>query len=54
VRERVKILEAAGHTPLAYLTAKTHGMEEDAVRLGELLTSANVAIPEIDGMASCT
>ena len=27
VRERCKILESAGHYPLAYLTAKTHGLD---------------------------
>lgn len=32
VRERVKILEDAGQTALAYVTAATHGLEEDAAR----------------------
>ena len=32
VRERVKILEAAGQGALAYVTAATHGLEEDAAR----------------------
>lgn len=49
VRERVKILEASGHYPLAYLTAKTHGLEEDAVRLEETLTESGVAVPSIEG-----
>ena len=35
VRERCKILEQAGHYPLAYLTARTHGMTEDADRLAQ-------------------
>lgn len=49
VRERVKILEAAGHYPLAFLTARTHGLEEDAARLEETLTESGVAVPAIDG-----
>ena len=49
VRERVKILESSGHYPLAYLTAKTHGLEEDATRLEETLTESGVAVPAIDG-----
>ncbi len=32
VRERVKILEDAGQSALAYVTAATHGLEEDAAR----------------------
>lgn len=36
VRERVKILEDAGQAALAYVTAATHGLEEDAARLPSL------------------
>eukprot|EP00268_Persea_americana_P024120 TRINITY_DN2358_c0_g1_i2.p1 TRINITY_DN2358_c0_g1~~TRINITY_DN2358_c0_g1_i2.p1 ORF type:complete len:1219 (+),score=265.30 TRINITY_DN2358_c0_g1_i2:284-3940(+) len=37
IRERVKILENAGHLPLAYVTAAVHGLTEVADRLaGEL------------------
>lgn len=32
VRERVKILEDAGQIALAYVTAASHGVEEDAAR----------------------
>lgn len=32
VRERVKILEDAGQGALAYVTAASHGLEEDAAR----------------------
>ncbi|KAK9839869.1 hypothetical protein WJX81_007554 [Elliptochloris bilobata] len=35
VRERVRILEEAGQTALAYVTAATHGLSEDAERLAE-------------------
>ncbi|KAF5734159.1 coatomer subunit alpha-1 [Tripterygium wilfordii] len=33
VQERVKILENVGHLPLAYITAKTHGLQDAAERL---------------------
>jgi coatomer protein complex subunit alpha (xenin) len=36
VQERLKILENCGQGALAYLTAKTHGLDEDAERLSEL------------------
>ena len=32
VRERVRILEDAGQGALAYVTAATHGLEEEAAR----------------------
>ena len=32
VRERIKILEDAGQVALAYVTAASHGLEEDAAR----------------------
>lgn len=37
VAERVKILKGCGQLPLAYLTAATHGMEEEAESLREEL-----------------
>ena len=37
VRERLHILEESGQTALAYLTAATHGLTEDAERLAESL-----------------
>ena len=49
IRERCKILESSGHYPLAYLTAKTHGMTEDADRLEAMLTESGVAVPAVDG-----
>lgn len=33
--------------PLAYLTAKTNGLEEDAARIGELLASAGLPLPTV-------
>jgi coatomer protein complex subunit alpha (xenin) len=47
VPERVKILENAGHHALAYLTAATHGMKEDAERLEAVLVEAGIAVPEV-------
>jgi len=35
VNERVKILEQCGQKSLAYLTAKTHCLDEDAERIAE-------------------
>lgn len=35
VNERVKILENCGQKSLAYLTARTHGLDEDADRINE-------------------
>jgi Coatomer WD associated region len=36
-RARVAILKYAGHTALAYVCAKTHGLEHEAAALAELL-----------------
>lgn len=47
VRERVRILEESGQVPLAYLTAATHGLDEDAARLRESLESAEVGVPTL-------
>ncbi|KAJ3681842.1 hypothetical protein LUZ60_014415 [Juncus effusus] len=47
VKERVKILESTGHLPLAYVTAKTHGLTEDADRLASELGEENIpSLPE--------
>lgn len=46
-RERCKILEESGQIPLAYATAATHGLAEDAARLAEKLESAGVALPAV-------
>jgi len=48
VSERVKILEAAGHHPLAYVTAKTHGLEADAARIAQELEEAGAKVPDVD------
>ncbi|CAH8615481.1 unnamed protein product [Heterobilharzia americana] len=62
VAERVKLLRNCGQKPLAYLTAATHGLSQEAKELEEQLTSltlqsvpsdANISfIPEIDPNAS--
>ncbi|CAI9116850.1 OLC1v1018116C1 [Oldenlandia corymbosa var. corymbosa] len=37
IQERVKILENAGHLPLAYITAKVHGLDDVAERIASEL-----------------
>lgn len=44
VRDRIKVLEESGQFPLAYVTAKKHGLEEDAQRIKENLETE----PEMD------
>ncbi|KAF2301915.1 hypothetical protein GH714_030386 [Hevea brasiliensis] len=46
VQERVKILENAGHLPLAYITAKVHGLEDLAERLAAELGDNVPSVPE--------
>lgn len=41
VKGRVQILEDAGQTALAYVTAASHGLEEDAARSGLYMLSTN-------------
>eukprot|EP00891_Asterochloris_glomerata_P008996 jgi/Astpho2/8996/fgenesh1_pm.00133_%23_27_t len=47
IRERVKILEDAGQVALAYVTAATHGLQEDADRIAEGLDE----LPSLDSSA---
>lgn len=47
VRERVRILEEAGQLPLAYVAAATHGLGEEAERLGAALTEAGKPLPPL-------
>ncbi|KAJ4832155.1 hypothetical protein Tsubulata_015999 [Turnera subulata] len=46
VQERVKILENAGHLPLAYITAKVHGLADVAERLAAELGDNLPSLPE--------
>ncbi|GAB2291771.1 hypothetical protein Dimus_026025 [Dionaea muscipula] len=46
VRERVKILESAGHLPLAYITASVHGLHDVAERLAADLGDDVPSLPE--------
>ncbi|KAJ6827882.1 coatomer subunit alpha-1-like [Iris pallida] len=48
IEERVKILENAGHLPLAYVTASTHGLTEVADRLAAELEQKGIVptVPE--------
>ncbi|KAM7479344.1 hypothetical protein LguiA_027557 [Lonicera macranthoides] len=45
VRERVKILENAGHFPLAYITASVHGLQDVVERLSTELGDNVPALP---------
>lgn len=46
VQERVKILENAGHLPLAYITASVHGLQDVAERLADKLGDDVPTLPE--------
>ncbi|KAL0736204.1 hypothetical protein Bca4012_012414 [Brassica carinata] len=46
VEERVKILENAGHLPLAYITASVHGLKDIAERLATELGDNVPVLPE--------
>ncbi|KAK6916617.1 WD40 repeat [Dillenia turbinata] len=45
IKERVKILENAGHIPLAYITASVHGLEDVAERLSDKLDGNFPTLP---------
>ena len=45
VVERVRLLQEAGHLPLAYLTAVTHGLAEQAEALAAQLEAAGLPLP---------
>ncbi|KAK8522144.1 hypothetical protein V6N13_115119 [Hibiscus sabdariffa] len=46
IQERVKILENAGHLPLAYITASVHGLKDVAERLASELGDDVPPLPE--------
>ncbi|XP_043714233.1 coatomer subunit alpha-1 [Telopea speciosissima] len=46
IRERVKILENAGHLPLAYVTAAVHGLQDVTERLAAELGDNVPTLPE--------
>jgi coatomer protein complex subunit alpha (xenin) len=50
--ERVRVFESAGQLSLAYLTAATHGLNEDAERILQLLEAQNIPLPPIDSNAN--
>ncbi|CAM9256260.1 unnamed protein product [Chrysoparadoxa australica] len=45
--DRVAILEGTGQLALAYLCAASHGLEEDAQRLKELLEAQGAPVPDV-------
>ncbi|CAB1326504.1 unnamed protein product [Coregonus sp. 'balchen'] len=48
VSERVRILKNCGQKSLAYLTAATHGMDEEAEALKETFDPEKETVPEVD------
>jgi len=46
IQERVKILNGCGQNSLAYLTAATHGLTEEADKMKELVETEKTALPE--------
>ncbi len=51
VAERVQVLELSGQLCLAYITAATHGLEEDANRLRKILEYAELPVLELPSNA---
>jgi coatomer protein complex subunit alpha (xenin) len=47
VEDRVKILAQVGQTPLAYVTAATHGLTEEAERIARQLGKAPEDLPQV-------
>ena len=52
VRERVKILFQVGQLPLAYITAKTHGLEDLAQEVAEILAEREIPLPAVTPKAT--
>lgn len=48
VKERISILRQCGQQSLAYLTAATHGFDEDAKALGEQIAIDGKTLPAVD------
>uniref|UniRef100_A0A3Q2NWC2 Coatomer subunit alpha n=1 Tax=Fundulus heteroclitus TaxID=8078 RepID=A0A3Q2NWC2_FUNHE len=48
VSERVRILKSCGQKSLAYLTAATHGLDEEAEALKETFDPEKETVPEVD------
>ena len=47
VEERVRVLEEVGQYALAYVTAATNGLEEDAQRLSKVLADSGATVPTL-------
>jgi coatomer protein complex subunit alpha (xenin) len=52
VTERVRILKTCGQRSLAYLTAATHGLEEEAEALQETFDPEKELLPQVNPQAS--
>jgi coatomer protein complex subunit alpha (xenin) len=53
-RERVAVLESTGQISLAYVTAATHGLEEDAERLKSLIEGQDLPVPKLPSQEEAT
>lgn len=51
VQERVNILKNVGQNSLAYLTAATHGLSEQADQIAEQITSSGNELPQLNASA---
>lgn len=47
LNERIRVLKSANLTSLAYLTAATHGLNEEAEELKAVVTQGGKALPEV-------
>eukprot|EP01041_Mallomonas_annulata_P007740 gene7740-15829_t len=52
VEEQMRIFEAAGQLSLAYLTAASHGLDEDAERFSAFLETSSTPLPTISNKAA--
>ncbi|XP_065347768.1 coatomer subunit alpha [Cloeon dipterum] len=53
VQERVKILKNCGQLSLAYLTARTHNLNEEADAIKQMVDPEKVQLPEPNANATC-
>lgn len=47
LNERIRVLKSANLTSLAYLTAATHGLNEEAEELKDVVTQGGKPLPEV-------
>lgn len=47
LNERIRVLKSANLMSLAYLTAATHGLAEEAEELKDIVTEGNKQLPDV-------